>query len=105
MLAGAPEESEALTYEFGCRAVYYGTEASTHPNNPCKGATVRKCAELDTQIIQNNAEFCTVITKYKDIKGEVFHEASQSVQGTPSQIIDNMVFNLPLNAEMVEINR
>lgn len=32
------------------RQIYYGTEASKHPNNPCKGATTRKCAELFTSL-------------------------------------------------------
>lgn len=27
-------------------ATYYGTEASTNPNNPCKGATTRVCAKI-----------------------------------------------------------
>lgn len=29
-------------------STYYGTKASTNPNNPCKGATTRKCGVIET---------------------------------------------------------
>lgn len=43
------------------RSVYYGTEASTHPNNPCKGATTRKCAEIESNIKAISSQECTVM--------------------------------------------
>ncbi len=37
--------------------IYYGTEASTNPNNPCKGATTRICAKIiTTNTIGDNGE-------------------------------------------------
>ena len=51
--------------------IYYGTEASTNPNNPCKGATTRKCGEL-VATYEDNGDGQTFVTKIvKDANGNI----------------------------------
>ncbi len=34
------------------RSIFYGTEASNNPHNPCKGATTKVCGIIESQIIE-----------------------------------------------------
>lgn len=47
-------------------AEYYGTKASTNANNPCKGATVRICGRITSELMQ--VEKTEHITAYDRIK-------------------------------------
>lgn len=79
------------------RQVYYGTQASTHPNNPCKGATTRKCAELFTSLTAYAD--CTMMTSVlTNEKGEELMSSEQTVYSTPDEIIAEKLKALPDNA-------
>lgn len=79
------------------RQIYYGTEASTHPNNPCKGATTRKCAELFTSLTVF-ADFTLMSSVLTDAKGEELLSSEQEVYATPDEIIAEKLKSLPDNA-------
>ena len=32
-------------------SIFYGAKASSNPNNPCKGATIRICAKVETKLV------------------------------------------------------
>jgi len=105
MSAQALELEEAPDFEIGCRSVYWGTEASTHPNNPCKGATTRKCAEIDNQIISVGNGSSMVITMVKDGDGVVKSVSRNVVAASASDIIQEEILNLPANAEMTHVRQ
>lgn len=105
MSAQSLELEEAPDFEVGCRSVYWGTEASTHPNNPCKGATSRKCAEIDNQIISIGNGLSTVITTVRDRDGVVKSVTRNVVAATADAIIQEEMVNLPANAEMTHVRQ
>lgn len=52
---------------------YYGTKASTNANNPCKGATVRICGRITSELMQvEKTEDITTYdrTKWVEISGD-----------------------------------
>lgn len=106
MLSATPSEDGGITLdEIVCGATYYGTEASTHPNNPCKGATTRKCAELRVHVIRDDSESCTLIQLLNNEVGEFLGETRSKVKGTPEDVIDAIKYNLPPNADFEIIQR
>lgn len=61
----------------GSTTIYYGTEASTNPNNPCKGATTRKCAVISTNSnIGDNGE-TTETTEVRDANGNIISRTTK----------------------------
>ena len=67
------------------RSVYYGTEASTNANNPCKGATTRVCGIIETNVEGVNGK--TKVTKIvKSADGQILSMTQNYVSGTPSQV-------------------
>lgn len=105
MSAGSSGTNEPIPFDFEYKAIYYGTEASTHPNNPCKGATVRKCAELDTQIASEGIATSLVTYTLKNSVGEIKYVSSQTVPTPAEQVLNDHINNLPANAEVVYIRR
>lgn len=91
------------TFDVGCRSIYWGTEASTNPNNPCKGATTRKCAEIDTQITSTGNGSSLVVRTIRDGDGVVKSITRDIVLGDAPSIIQNELLNLPSNAEMTYV--
>lgn len=106
LMSAQPHElSEAPDFEIGCRSVYWGTEASTHPNNPCKGATTRKCAEIESEIIRTSDGISMVVTTVKDRYGIVKSVSQNFVAAPASDIIQDAIVKLPANAEMIHIRQ
>lgn len=52
-------------------STYYGTKASTNANNPCKGATTRKCGTIESEITMEGSDSSSVIRTVKDAEGNV----------------------------------
>lgn len=90
-------------FDLGCSSTYWGTEASTHPNNPCKGATTRKCAEITTQILPNGNGSKTVIQTVRDGKGKVLGVSRQNIYASIEDIIQQEISTLPANAIVTEV--
>lgn len=85
------------------KTTYWGAEASQKPNNPCKGATIRKCAEIDTQLTQKTGHV-TVITTFINENGIVSSPTSQNYNMTMEQVIQKLFQDLPENAEIEQLN-
>ena len=80
------------------RTTYYGTEASTNANNPCKGATIRVCAIVDTNVEGANGN--TKITKIvRAADGKILSVTQDYVPGSPSQVMKEEMANTPSNAK------
>ncbi|ROT20896.1 hypothetical protein EEL51_05075 [Muribaculaceae bacterium Isolate-110 (HZI)] len=87
----------------GTVTTYWGSEASTNPNNPCKGATIRKCAEIVTNIMSMNGK-SIVTTIIKDSNGKTKAVYKDIVTSTPSEIIEETIATLPSNGQVEEVN-
>lgn len=72
---------------------------------PCKGATSRKCAEIDNQIISIGNGLSTVITTVRDGDGVVKSVTRNVVAATADAIIQEEMVNLPANAEMTHVRQ
>lgn len=61
------------------KSTFWGSKASTHPNNPCKGATIRICGILATDITPINENKTLVTKTVKDVNGVIISESSYIV--------------------------
>ena len=79
------------------RQDYYGTEASTHPNNPCRGATTRKCAELFTSLTAY-PDYTFMTSVLTDARGVEIMSSDQTIYASLDEIIAEKLKSLPENA-------
>lgn len=102
----SPQSSDCLTFIHNLKpsdpSIFFRTP---HPNNPCKGATTRKCAEIDNQIISVGNGSSMVITTVKDGDGVVKSVSRNVVAASASDIIQEEILNLPANAEMTHVRQ
>lgn len=84
--------------------IYYGTEASTNPNNPCKVATIRKCAEV-TEKIFDKSDYSIIKMEMADNSGRIIFSDQQQVVATPDEIIQMRLASLADNVEFNIIKR
>lgn len=82
-----------------CRTTFWGTEASDKPNNPCKGATWRKCAEIDTQIAPIGNGINSVKTILRDKDGVIKSIETTTTTATAEEIINYITSHTPVNAQ------
>jgi len=61
------------------KSTFWGSKASTNPNNPCKGATIRICGILATDITPINENNTLVTKTVKDANGVIISESSYIV--------------------------
>ena len=63
--------SNAFTFDQDDKTItiFYGSRASNNANNPCKGATIRKCGVIETRLLSNDVVLQT--TKWYDEKQSV----------------------------------
>lgn len=80
--------------------IYYGTEATPNPNNPCKGATVRKCAEI-TNDAKSVGGRTLLTTTVKDGNGNIVSVTRDYYDKSPAQLFNLDVENLPVNATVL----
>lgn len=52
-------------------STFYGSKASTNANNPCKGATIRKCGTIETSLVSFIDGQTFVIQQVKDNAGNI----------------------------------
>lgn len=52
-------------------STFYGSKASTNANNPCKGATIRKCGTIETSLVSFLDGQTFVIQQVKDNAGNI----------------------------------
>lgn len=103
--AQSQELDDAPDSNIVLRTIYYGAESSDHPNNPCKGATIRKCAEIDYDVDDAGDGNSIVVKTVKDHKG-IVKSVSRSIVAAPvSDIIQEAISKLPANADITHINR
>lgn len=50
-------------------STFYGSKASSNANNPCKGATIRKCGTIETSLVSFIDGQTFVIQQVKDNAG------------------------------------
>ncbi len=61
------------------KSTFWGSKASTNPNNPCKGATIRLCGILATDITPIDENKTLVTKTVKDANGVIISESSYIV--------------------------
>ncbi len=61
------------------KQTYMGTEASTNPNNPCKGATTRECAIFESYLVPVSEDETIVIETLTDAEGNTISSSSYRV--------------------------
>ena len=49
-------------------STFYGSKASSNANNPCKGATIRKCGTIESSLV-SFADQTLVMQQVKDVEG------------------------------------
>ena len=52
-------------------STFYGSRVSSNANNPCKGATIRVCGIIETNLISVNSTQTIVEQQIKDADGTV----------------------------------
>ena len=87
----------------GSRCIYYGTKASKNSDNPCRGATIRVCAIIETTT-SNDGGSTTVLKVVKDADGNIVNVTREYVAKSLSEVIIDTVSQLPANAEVEEVN-
>ena len=45
-------------------STFYGSKASTNANNPCKGATIRKCGTIESSLVSFEDQRMLMVTHY-----------------------------------------
>ena len=70
-----------MTYHFQVQTnlLFFGSKASTNPNNPCKGATIRVCGILVTNLMPVNENKTLVTKTVEDANGVIISESSYIV--------------------------
>ena len=77
---------------------YFGTEASAHPNNPCKGETTLVCYR-ETQKISQVTPGKVKITRIGEGRnGSIVRTKEKIVDGTIESVVNEIRTALPLNA-------
>ena len=61
------------------KSTFFGSKASTNPNNPCKGATIRVCGILVTNLMPVNENKTLVTKTVEDANGVIISESSYIV--------------------------
>lgn len=71
-------------------STFYGSKASSSANNPCKGATIRKCGTIETSLVSFMDGQTFVIQQVKDAEGNTLSTTNYispvSVSETKSQV-------------------
>jgi hypothetical protein len=80
------------------KTTYYGTKASTNPNNPCSGDTVRKCAEVVTDLLQKATNVQAVVT-YNDPLSDLVFKHEFTIIGDLNYAIQKVTSDLPSNTD------
>lgn len=78
---------------------YYGEKANNSYKNPCKGETVRICAEVVEKVTAVNGGYMVAITTY-DGNGNVTNKSVSYTSATIDEIIADAVSDIPDNAEV-----
>lgn len=81
---------------------FYGTTATNNANNPCKGATIRVCGEISTEIQEEN-NVSKVTETVTDENNMVINVSTTTVQASAEEVLAEIQSNLPSNAEIVSI--
>ena len=69
-------------------STFYGSKASTNANNPCKGATIRKCGTIESSLVSFEDQ-TLVMQQVKDADGNTlftnnfFAPSDHSAQTVP----------------------
>lgn len=72
-ISAAPENEEKIV------STFYGSKASSNANNPCKGATIRVCGKIETEIIAISESLTMLVSETKDAEGETISVDSKLV--------------------------
>lgn len=71
------------------KQTFYGTKASSNPNNPCKGATTRVCGILEqtyNKLSLGNAPMTIVKETIKDADGNVIKDTQKIENRTVNEL-------------------
>lgn len=84
-------------------ATYYGTQASTNPENPCKGATIRVCAQREETAYPNTGTW-DIEKTLKDEDGNII--SMQILLNVPNPVLylQRIALSLPENAVLDELS-
>ena len=69
------------------KSVFYGSKASQGSNNPCKGATIRKCGEIYSKIIAVSDGESLVQQTVKDADNQVLEVRSYIEEKEPDEVV------------------
>lgn len=58
---------------------FYGSKASSNANNPCKGATIRICGTIESELVFINSEQTLVVQQIKDADGALISNSDYFV--------------------------
>lgn len=83
--------------------VYYGTEATNNPNNPCRGATTRVCYREKTIIddqddsVGANSVVTVIGTNADNV---IVYKHTYTVPEPAESVIQKILIDVPANAEV-----
>lgn len=81
--------------------VFYGEKANNSIKNPCRGALVKVCYKETTTIDDGSNGSNSIITIVgTNAEGVVVYSNSYVTSGTAESIVDKMINEAPLNAEV-----
>ncbi len=88
MLLGCSLSMYAVEDEVKTVTIYKGAKASNNCNNPCKGATIRECARIETTGYAVSDKSTLVTSVLKNVDDKILSQESYYVEAPVKQVME-----------------
>ncbi|HJD91734.1 MULTISPECIES: hypothetical protein [Bacteroides] len=75
-----PVETEMISETLQL-STFYGSKASNRANNPCKGATIRVCGTISSQLQEVNDKVSLLVEEIRDEKNQIIKVEKYFIDG------------------------
>lgn len=89
----SPDVPELLS-EQKVTSTFYGSEASPKGNNPCKGATIRVCGVITSELVALNPNTTSVYTEVKDASGTSLSTSTYLIEKPINEALEDIKIDL-----------
>jgi hypothetical protein len=97
----SPDVPELLS-EQKVSSTFYGAKASPKANNPCKGATIRVCGVVTSELVALNPNTTSVYTEVKDASGTSLSTSTYLIEKPINEALEDIKINLLNEGGVIE---